>query len=514
MRSSLLPWSCLLAAASSAAAADAPAPDPIDHGRRLTAWLRDHGGYFSPSLELRRFAPDGSDDAATAEASPFYGVVAAKAIPKGTPLFEVPRKLLVTPRAPEVEVGDRIGVWFEQDWRWYRGKVGAVAGDALNVFYDDGATEVVHRDEDHWLKEEDLDVELGKRVTVWYPEWKAWFPGNVGEWDAEARVMGVKYDDGDFETVKVDEAKWEPVTSGDCETVVRLVEEAALGDASLYQPYIDYLLSQPRGQLPAFWSDAGKDLMEKVLGPIEKEDSTSEEGSDEPDTILPEAWKDGYVEEFVEWCTDGKLDAKDLEDQINFYNLLNQRGWDELMIPVMDMMNHGNGRLLNTDHSSAHGVEPVKVWASRDIAKGEDIYTTYNFCPDCGGRFKNYGTSDLLRDYGFVEGFPQRWFFDDQGIAFELDVDESGEHKVNWLNNGPPKSSGFLKEQIDRLRSLSESFPVLGDASGESTIPQHELDVIVRYHQALLIAMTEALKSMARDPPRSPEISGGDKDEL
>jgi hypothetical protein len=41
-----------------------------------------------------------------------------------------------------------------------------------------------------------------------------------------------------------------------------------LGNASAYAPYVNYLLSQPHGQLPSHWSDAGKQLLYEVIGEL------------------------------------------------------------------------------------------------------------------------------------------------------------------------------------------------------------------------------------------------------
>lgn len=56
--------------------------------------------------------------------------------------------------------------------------------------------------------------------------------------------------------------------------------------------------------------------------------------------------------------------------------------------------------------NSVHVGKPVQVFVNRDIIKGEQIYSSYNMCEDCGGRRYSYGTPDILRDYGFVEQFP------------------------------------------------------------------------------------------------------------
>lgn len=76
----------------------------------------------------------------------------------------------------------------------------------------------------------------------------------------------------------------------------------------------------------------------------------------------------------------------------------------------VNIMMHRNGRWLNTHTSFAHEGIEVNVRASRIIEAGEELYTSQNLCDDCEGKNEgNYGTLELLRDYGFIENFPQRW---------------------------------------------------------------------------------------------------------
>eukprot|EP00957_Ditylum_brightwellii_P161262 12278387-Ditylum_brightwellii.AAC.1 len=86
------------------------------------------------------------------------------------------------------------------------------------------------------------------------------------------------------------------------------------------------------------------------------------------------------------------------------------------------MLNHRNGHWFNTKCSQMYNVESIKVYASRDIKAGEELYGSYNMCEDCELRMHSYGTPDILGDYGFVEHVPQRWFFEEYGIAFEVDA--------------------------------------------------------------------------------------------
>ena len=80
------------------------------------------------------------------------------------------------------------------------------------------------------------------------------------------------------------------------------------------------------------------------------------------------------------------------DDEYNIYNIATmiqvQRGWDDVIIPVFDMLSHRNGeQYLNTKNTPVHWSENVTVKSSRMILQGEEIYTSYNLCRDCQGRY-------------------------------------------------------------------------------------------------------------------------------
>jgi spermidine synthase len=212
---------------------------------------------------------------------------------------------------------------------------------------------------------------------------------------------------------------------------------------------------------------------------------------DSSDHLPPEGVADWITHE---WNHDCSASTDRFEQHAAL--MLIQRGWDEIMIPVYDMMSHRNGKWLNTKSNSVHKTTtPVTVRASRDIAAGEEIYTSYNFCKDCDNKFTGTGsgTGEILRDFGFVENYPQRWFFG-RGIMFVLDVnEESGELEVEWIEKKPKKSAlRYLKLRLEQLK-------VFGDFELESvdpSIPANELGTIQYYYESLVNAMEHALMDM------------------
>jgi hypothetical protein len=172
-----------------------------------------------------------------------------------------------------------------------------------------------------------------------------------------------------------------------------------------------------------------------------------------------------------------------------------------MLIPVFDMLTHRNGRYRNADCGKAVRKgkgKPVKIRATRDIEEGRTIHVSYNLCIDCKNRTNSiYGTPELLRDYGFVEEYPQRWYFPEQEIAFDLDQTTSLDFKLRRVPDKHRHSQEgfrFLKEQLQRLKDLDE----LEFSSPDPAVPQDEFDAIARYHQALMVAMTNVIHPMEK----------------
>jgi len=311
----------------------------------------------------------------------------------------------------------------------------------------------------------------GDKVTVDFEGSGEWYSGKIkavhpgGKYD-------VDYNDGDKETEVPADRITKIIESGMvCDTVRNLIKELRLAEDSFYKPYVTDLLAQSTGQLPAAWSKEGKDLLLELLG------------------------KDLPPREIVGWSWQEECGGADDPLEKNAAMIQLQRGWDDVLVPVFDMMSHRNGRWLNTENSNVHWSKPVFVTASRDIKAGEELYTTYNFCSDCGGRSFGYGTPEILRDYGFVEQFPQRWFFpafQEDNIAFELDEDDDGNSIVNWITGKPPTNEAvaFLAEQLERLQQMADD----DQFKSAGTVPENEFSVIQWYHKSIIFALERALE--------------------
>ena len=262
-----------------------------------------------------------------------------------------------------------------------------------------------------------------------------------------------------------------------CPLSQKLLKEMRLANDSQYGPFINYLLSQRYGQIPATYSKPGKALLRKVIGKaLPPKRATT--------WISKKLKKTGCI-------------SKDDPFEEQAVALAAQRGWDNMLIPVLDLVNHHNGK-VNTENNSARAGGNIIVQASKAIKAGEELYTTYDECIECGGTADWWGTPEIFRDFGFVEPYPQRYHFLKQDISFKIDeiVKDDGTSELDltwWEGEQVPGEWGihFLRDEVKRLKKVAkDEF----DAARE-VVPENELDAILKFHEAITVAMSTALKA-------------------
>ena len=87
------------------------------------------------------------------------------------------------------------------------------------------------------------------------------------------------------------------------------------------------------------------------------------------------------------------------------------------------------------------------------IRVSEEIYASYDMCRHCGDKKESYGTPEIMRDYGFVEEYPQRWVFEGKlTVGFGIDevlwdvgedAESGGESpSLSWIGHGGGEGAG------------------------------------------------------------------------
>jgi len=272
----------------------------------------------------------------------------------------------------------------------------------------------------------------------------------------------------------------EPVPALNCDLVRKLTREMRLGDESEYAPYVNYLLEEPWGQQPSAWSKTGKKILKDMLENYTK-------------FPLPPGEPTEWIEiDWREMCR-----GSDDPFEKNVALIVVQRSWDAIMIPLVDMLNHRNGRWFNTESSLVHLKDrPIEIRTTRLVEAGEEIHGSYNMCEDCGGRRTTYGSPEILRDYGFVEQYPQRWIVAET-VGFEVfdrgDDMDGNNLDISWIfGHGEEKAYDVLHNTLRGLKLFQDRSAGL-ELVDESILPRNELEIIRNYHQAFTKAVSLAL---------------------
>lgn len=145
---------------------------------------------------------------------------------------------------------------------------------------------------------------------------------------------------------------------------------------------------------------------------------------------------------------------------------------DSVMVPIYDMISHSNNpKKINIiqERSTAEGEERMTVYAKRRIGSSEELSYSFGLGKmeedQWNGVTKfGLGTMRMFHDYGFVEGYPQRWYFPAHMIDFAVDEvfdDATGlrQLQVKWNSNAYPDHDAIYTVQAlhDRLAEIKEN---------------------------------------------------------
>jgi len=257
-------------------------------------------------------------------------------------------------------------------------------------------------------------------------------------------------------------------------------------------PYGRYLLSQPEGYTALFWSQAGKNLLERMLRSTRPHQYTAY------DELPPHGVNDVLSD--LKMNCEGNIDDP---LYLKAAMLVMARADDDKMVPFYDMINHNNGK-----RNIQHNIDPWKdkqtfdqrgyeIAIKKALRAGDELYSSYNRCDICGDYFDWFGTPEIFLHFGFVESLPQRWLFDFARVKFELDWkygdENTGKVEANFLV--PPSLLGMqlLQEEISRL----ETFATMNrdKAYEKFQVSKYEWESMWQYYDALHYALFIALQS-------------------
>lgn len=265
-----------------------------------------------------------------------------------------------------------------------------------------------------------------------------------------------------------------------CDTAELLLEEHNKGEKSFFAPYIAYLFNKAgdhgEGEpIPSSWSLNGRKLLLDIRGPhLPPKDLT---------TVTFQNNCDGTGEDELEEFA---------------YRTVVSRAWNDKLVPLLDMINHQSGRYTNVDSTRVQGnTDDITVFATRDIAANEELFLSYMDCADQKGYENEYVLPHMLRDFGYIDRYPQRWTFPGRPgsrvkLVFDLDfIDDKG--IISWRTKEPnDEQMLFLKQELSRLKNLEEYV----NATLDQLDSDNERNVTLEYYKSLTTALKLVTKSL------------------
>lgn len=257
-----------------------------------------------------------------------------------------------------------------------------------------------------------------------------------------------------------------------CDVVELLAEQLESPNKSPYVASLQHAAQEHTSLLPTNWSPQGQELLLEVTG----------------NGILPP--NDPLMTEF-EWKHKCERVHK------NAALLVMTHGEDIGMVPLTDKFNSRGGNYTGAYFSIVDGDDVgLEIKALRNLKAGEQVYTNYQ---DYG----QVGTPELLRDYGFVEMYPQRWIFHDQGIAFDVEETETGVLEIKWVKKIFNKKYRlpnkeiitFLQEELVRLEGIYSELQ-----RKEMKVPENELRTITQFCRDYTTAIARAIEDATGCP--------------
>eukprot|EP00588_Corethron_pennatum_P034041 CAMPEP_0194347092 /NCGR_PEP_ID=MMETSP0171-20130528/105796_1 /TAXON_ID=218684 /ORGANISM="Corethron pennatum, Strain L29A3" /LENGTH=459 /DNA_ID=CAMNT_0039114301 /DNA_START=95 /DNA_END=1474 /DNA_ORIENTATION=+ len=299
-----------------------------------------------------------------------------------------------------------------------------------------------------------------------------------------------------------------------CFTAKRLAYEyEVLKEKSGHWPYLQYVFeSFDHAAIPIGWSPEGKELVHvmvdyDVLEPFDFGD-TCFAGTTYAESCKHAADGEGSVLLEAAW------------------RIVVSRGWNHVLVPSYDMINHRNGSWRNVDRDPMGGRANLEVdgefriIAIKDIPAGAQLYNSYNQCDYDATCNRNTGmvymTQDIFQDYGFVEQYPRRFAFftgydHDEELGLVINIDEKtpggGDLEVKWMTKRPSKLQ--LKWMVEQLALLTDKEMIDYLEKGVKLLTsEKEGRAVLEYYEALKEVLSLAIETV--HPPQDDKGASND----
>ena len=201
----------------------------------------------------------------------------------------------------------------------------------------------------------------------------------------------------------------------------------------------------------------------------------------------------------------------DMSSRRDALHLISRQQWisnNSIWVPLVDRIQHGSGSGVNIKFMEVTD-GAIRFYSTRDVSEGEGLTISYYPQGDSDEQeatgFLDYDASDLFRDYGLIEPYPQHWSLD----IFEFSISETanGTRTVSW----PPETEPFeinnranlrlrlsflqLKQELKRLQEFSPELQ-----HRPSSISIEEWEQIQEYRDSLMASLDILLETLRGDP--------------
>jgi len=477
---------------------------PEVYQQRLIDWLlEDPDAFFHPGILWKRLGPDGTSGP--------YAYHATEDIPKGTPLIILPRRYVIesalpAPQPGVLEYGDdaRVCLTVHKMIEEYQKVLKAKEKNDDNSNSSSSSSNSNNNENGSfyepylsYLFDETVGgTSRGLLPTTWSAPAQA-ILDTILDYREEHELNFLEPDDYRYGYV----TEWCEYQEGDHDINALIFDD------------------------DNYFDDGDDDNFDDENDEAEEETETEETETETEEQIETEETltdnNDGNQR--VALTLDEQLRVLHAQDALLF---LTSRGWNDKLLPIVDMLNHINGPARNVEVTPIDDSSPPKdvaAYTSRDVKAGEQLQYSYSECFDetCDfGKIKyDFHTQTIFKEYGFVELYPQRWYlggtFEDktdpdgvQELTVEVDRDgATNELILRWIFQTPNSATlEWVQTQLDRLLSIESEIrervaslaEAVGKEFGEDLQDifnvEHERYTILEYFEGYVMMLRLALK--------------------